>query len=268
MMYSVKEVMNIANISRKTLYHYERLGLLIPIKRGDNGYRYYDDTSLLRLQQIQIYQQLNLSLTEIAKIVDEISDPLKVLYEQQKLLLKQKENLEDVLAAIAITIKDLKGEEMEDKRKMFLFEIFRDLRTKIMKNDIDDLYFDFPTICINEQVIYKYNSNICNFSDDGIIYTRKKKVLWQESIENITSAKYGIVRIVGAYGYFSYSLKIVLTTKNEKERVVSSPVLRIIEPLNQFFNLKAITILDKHNLESFCQEEQAVIYKKLDKLFY
>jgi Predicted transcriptional regulators len=39
-MYSMKEVTDITNISRKTLYHYERLGLLIPIKRGNNSCRY------------------------------------------------------------------------------------------------------------------------------------------------------------------------------------------------------------------------------------
>lgn len=51
-MYLVKEVAKLSGVSVRTLHHYDRIGLLKPSKVAKNGYRYYDDDSLRKLQQI------------------------------------------------------------------------------------------------------------------------------------------------------------------------------------------------------------------------
>lgn len=52
MAYTVQEVANLSGATVKTLYHYQKVGLLFPNSIGENGYRYYTDKELERLQQI------------------------------------------------------------------------------------------------------------------------------------------------------------------------------------------------------------------------
>lgn len=53
-----------------TLRYYEGLGLLHPIKRGDNGYRYYSPNAVQQVQFIKKAQVLGFSLEEIRKVAD------------------------------------------------------------------------------------------------------------------------------------------------------------------------------------------------------
>lgn len=39
--YTVREVARMTGVTAKTLYHYQRVGLLSPAYIGENGYRYY-----------------------------------------------------------------------------------------------------------------------------------------------------------------------------------------------------------------------------------
>jgi len=67
--YTVKQLADLAGISRRTLHHYDEIGLLKPAIQGSNRYRYYDDDNALRLQQILFYRELGLSLIEIQEIL-------------------------------------------------------------------------------------------------------------------------------------------------------------------------------------------------------
>jgi len=53
--YSIKEIADLAGVTSRTIRYYDEIGLLDPAKIGDNGYRYYDRDSLLRLQQILFF---------------------------------------------------------------------------------------------------------------------------------------------------------------------------------------------------------------------
>jgi len=50
--YTVHEVAELSGVTIKTLYHYQKIGLLMPERVAENGYRYYGDNELRRLQQI------------------------------------------------------------------------------------------------------------------------------------------------------------------------------------------------------------------------
>lgn len=60
------EVARAAGTTSRTLRHYDGIGLLEPSRVGDNGYRYYDRESLVRLQRIFLLRELGLSLPTIA----------------------------------------------------------------------------------------------------------------------------------------------------------------------------------------------------------
>jgi DNA-binding transcriptional MerR regulator len=53
-----------------TLRYYSDLGLLIPIHRGDNGYRYYSQDASQQVQFIKKAQAIGFTLEEIKQILD------------------------------------------------------------------------------------------------------------------------------------------------------------------------------------------------------
>ena len=57
-MFTVKQLSDLAGVTPRTLHHYDQIGLLKPSRIGDNGYRYYGEESLLKLQQILFYREL------------------------------------------------------------------------------------------------------------------------------------------------------------------------------------------------------------------
>ena len=86
-LYQVKELARIANVSVRTLHHYDEIGVLRPSQRSPSGYRKYDQGDLLRLQQILIRRELGLPLEEIRRSLD---DPG---FDQRQALLAQREQL-------------------------------------------------------------------------------------------------------------------------------------------------------------------------------
>ena len=69
MVYTVKQLSDLAGVSPRTLHYYDEIGLLKPPSIGDNGYRYYNEESALRLQQILFYRELDVPLKEIQRII-------------------------------------------------------------------------------------------------------------------------------------------------------------------------------------------------------
>jgi DNA-binding transcriptional MerR regulator len=69
--YTVKQLSDRAGVSVRTLHYYDEIGLLRPTRVGLNGYRYYGEAAVLRLQQILFYRELDFSLDDIAAVLDE-----------------------------------------------------------------------------------------------------------------------------------------------------------------------------------------------------
>ena len=66
----IGEVADLFKISTKALRHYEKIGLLQPVRDG-NGYRLYRAEDVLCVQRIRHLQGLGLSLRQIAAILSE-----------------------------------------------------------------------------------------------------------------------------------------------------------------------------------------------------
>ncbi len=64
-MKTVKDMSAITGISVRTLHYYDKIGLLSPAFVGENGYRYYDDDSPVRLQEILHFRELEFPLQKI-----------------------------------------------------------------------------------------------------------------------------------------------------------------------------------------------------------
>ena len=98
----IKEFAQFTGVSVRTLHYYDEIGLLMPahVDRS-TGYRYYDEESLLRMQEILFYRELDFSLKRIGQILSSPDhDKTKALQEQKALLTLKKERLERLIAAI------------------------------------------------------------------------------------------------------------------------------------------------------------------------
>jgi DNA-binding transcriptional MerR regulator len=118
--YTVKQLAELAGITPRTLHHYDEIGLLKPASVGDNSYRYYDEASLFRLQQILIYREMNLELTQIKKILDSKGfDLVSALQSHRATLHNRAKLLNQQIQTIDNTILHLVGEVNMSKKKIF-----------------------------------------------------------------------------------------------------------------------------------------------------
>jgi len=121
-MMTVNEVSKLTGVSIRTLQYYDTIGLLKPSKYTESGYRLYDDTALLRLQQILLFRELEFPLKEIKELIDAPGfDREKAIDQQIELLLLKKEHFEKLID-FARNMKTIGEQKMDfsafDKKKM------------------------------------------------------------------------------------------------------------------------------------------------------
>src|SRR5690606_23922627 len=105
------EVARLAGVSVRTLHHYDEIGLLVPSRRSDAGYRLYDEADLLRLQQILIGRELGLPLEQIRRSLDDPGFDLRdALKAQRAGLLSHVHETTRMLSAIDAALAHLDGE--------------------------------------------------------------------------------------------------------------------------------------------------------------
>lgn len=64
----IQELSNLTNTSKDTIRYYEKIGVLPKSSRNSNGYRHYDEKSIMRLKMVQVGKDLGFSLNEIKEL--------------------------------------------------------------------------------------------------------------------------------------------------------------------------------------------------------
>jgi len=105
------EVARMSGVSSWTLRHYGEIGLLPPAGIGGNGYRFYEQEDLLRLQQILVLRELDLGLSEIGDILDQQRDSIQALRGHHERLLREQGRLAQVAHTVARTIDELESKK-------------------------------------------------------------------------------------------------------------------------------------------------------------
>ncbi|HEX5807808.1 MAG TPA: MerR family transcriptional regulator [Anaerolineales bacterium] len=138
-MFTVKQLSKLAGVTPRTLHHYDAIGLLKPSRVGDNGYRYYGEESVLRLQQILFYRELGIPLEDIKKIMGRRDfDVLGALYSHKEALQKQVTRLNRLIQTVDNTINHLKGKTvMSDKA---YFEGFSEAEQEKYAAEAEQMY--------------------------------------------------------------------------------------------------------------------------------
>lgn len=124
---TVGEVAGLANVTVRTLHHYDEIGLVSPSGRSGAGYRLYDDRDLERLQQVLFYRELGFPLDHIRALMSAPDfDRGRALREQRALLAAEGERLGAMIRAIDTAIAAHEGGIVMSERDMF--EVFGDFR--------------------------------------------------------------------------------------------------------------------------------------------
>jgi DNA-binding transcriptional MerR regulator len=119
-MFTVKQLSKMAGVTPRTLHHYDDIGLLKPSRVGENGYRYYGEDALLKLQQILFYRELDFPLEEIKRIMGRRDfDLVGALQSHREALQKKAARLDQLLITVDNTIQHIKGEKLMSQKGLF-----------------------------------------------------------------------------------------------------------------------------------------------------
>jgi len=119
-MYTVKALANLAGVTPRTLHYYDEIGLLKPSQVGDNGYRYYGDEAVLRLQQILLFRRMDVPLETIQTLMARPDfDTQTALAEHRKILLQRIGQLNVLVQTVDETMAFLKGERTMSDSQLF-----------------------------------------------------------------------------------------------------------------------------------------------------
>jgi len=119
MEWSIQQIARLAGTTSRTLRHYGDLGLVVPSRIGENGYRYYDRTSLLRLQRVLLLRSLGLGLSRIGEIMDGTATETEALEIHLNLLRQERQRLARQIRAVEYTLNTLERNEQPMAETMF-----------------------------------------------------------------------------------------------------------------------------------------------------
>lgn len=138
-MFTVKQLSKMAGVTPRALHHYDDIGLLKPSRVGDNGYRYYGEDAVLRLQQILFYRELDIPLDDIKKIMGRRDfDVMAALQSHKEALSKQAARMNRLIQTVDNTINHLKGNKTMSDEK--LFEGFSEAEQEKYAQEAEQLY--------------------------------------------------------------------------------------------------------------------------------
>lgn len=127
----IKEFAILTGVSVRTLHYYDEIGLLKPSAVDEqNGYRFYDERCLERMQEILFYRELDFPLKEIQTILSSPDyDKQAALKEQKHLMTLKKERLERLITALdgamkgeSFTMNVFDNSEFEAQREQYATE--------------------------------------------------------------------------------------------------------------------------------------------------
>jgi len=117
--WSIQDIARLSGTTSRTLRHYGDIGLLAPSRIGGNGYRYYDEAALARLQRILLLRELGLGLPAIADVLTGQKDDALALRTHLEWLQQERERLARQISSVETTILTMEGGEQLMAENMF-----------------------------------------------------------------------------------------------------------------------------------------------------
>lgn len=184
MIYTIKELSQLAGVSARTLRYYDEINLLKPKYVNNSGYRFYGKEELLLLQQILFYRERGFRLKDIKDILSQDQFTImQALKEHLMELEEQRQHLDSLIHMVKDTISSLKGEyKMSDKEK---FQAFKD--SMIEKNEAN--YGEELNLKYGKGTIEKSNQKIRQMSEEDWIDFKNLETNILEYLEQCVLSK-------------------------------------------------------------------------------
>lgn len=154
MNYSIGEMAKMSGVSIRTLHYYDEIGLLKPAKISDTGYRFYNNDSIEKLQQILLFKELQFPLEEIKEIIDNPDyDKTRALAMHKELLTLKRNRLTGL---IKLTDKLIEGGCISMKE--FEHSAFDKAKDKYQK-EVKQRWGDTKAYKVSEKKYASYNKD-------------------------------------------------------------------------------------------------------------
>ena len=90
------EFAKLCKVNKQTLFYYDQIGLLIPVLKKENGYRYYSINQLELFFVIDLLKDLGMSLNDIQQYMQNKSPErfLSLMYQKKKEIVKKRQEIE------------------------------------------------------------------------------------------------------------------------------------------------------------------------------
>ena len=215
-MYTVKQLSELARVSIRTLHYYDEIALLKPSAVGDNGYRYYAEDAVYKLQQILFFREMDLGLLQIKDIVDSPEFDLVATLNQHRDALQAKiDRLQNLIQTVDSTIMHLVGEVGMSKKQ--LFSAFSEEEEKRYAQEAAEAYGEEPV----RESYKRWNS-----------YTREQK----QQIGEEGNAVYADLVDAMPKGVDSPDVQAILVRWHQHLRYFYEPTPEILRGLGQLYN--------------------------------
>ncbi len=182
MEYTIKQLADLSGVTPRTLRWYDREGLLQPGRVTEAGYRIYGPKEVDRLQEILFYRELDFSLADIRRLLDDPAyDRQAALQSHLVELEARRARLDGLILTVQKTIAEAKGGcKMSDKEK---FEAFK--RQAVAENEAR----------YGKEIRKAYGGDTIEGSNWRVLsLTEEEYARWQALGEEIRSALTAAVR--------------------------------------------------------------------------
>lgn len=125
---TIAEVSKKYNLTQDTIRYYERIGLIPQVPRTKAGIRDFDEHTCKWIEFIKCMRAAGMSIEALIKYVDLFKQGKETVTERKKLLIEQKEKMQEKMNEIQKTLERLEykiklyDEIEEGKRKDFMEE--------------------------------------------------------------------------------------------------------------------------------------------------
>ncbi|MFO1446259.1 MerR family transcriptional regulator [Bacillus sp. Bva_UNVM-123] len=125
-MFTIGQVSKKTGVTVRTLDYYDEIGLITPSSTTSGGHRLYDESNVMRLEQVLAFKYMGFTLDEIKEMLTDSTATWKESIEQQLIAVRQKQKilqaLEQALEGVLYSIqfeKEVKWDKIFNIIRMF-----------------------------------------------------------------------------------------------------------------------------------------------------
>jgi DNA-binding transcriptional MerR regulator len=144
MVWKIGEVIGRTGLTARALHFYEEQGLIGPISRSASGHRLYNQSDLLRLQQLRTLRQLGVSLADMPPLLNDTGQLVPQLRQQLSKLNQQRKRIQSIESKIVKLVDMLETRSIpQDNLDEILFQTLESMTMYdkyFNQSDIDSMH--------------------------------------------------------------------------------------------------------------------------------